>query len=137
MEHLVALAGLDERIRVASAATEAWHVGEAPDPRVQAVAHRHGITLHSTAQHFTAPDFARFDHVVAVDRQTADHLRRLGDYDQDHKIVLLRRFEPGVVDAPDLADPLYGDDSDVTVMFDHCESACSALLAHLRTLHEV
>lgn len=135
MEHLVARAGLDERLTVESAATEAWHVGEPPDPRVCAVAQRRGITLHDSARHFTAHDFARFDHVVAVDRQCATHLRRLGDYDQDQKIVLLRRFQPGVVDAPDLADPLYGDDSDVTVMFDHCESACAGLLGYLRTLH--
>ena len=135
MEHLVALAGLDELVKVESAATGAWHVGEAPDPRVHAVAQRRGITLHSTARHFTALDFARFDHVVAVDRQSAGHLRRLGDYEEDHKIVLLRRFQPGVVDAPDLADPLYGADSDVTVMFDHCESACAGLLVYLRTLH--
>jgi protein-tyrosine phosphatase len=135
MEHLVARAGLDERVTVESAATEAWHVGEPPDPRVCEVARRLGITLHGSARHFTAHDFARFDHVVAVDRQCVNHLRRLGDYDQDQKIVLLRRFQPGVVDAPDLADPLYGDDSDVTVMFDHCESACAGLLGYLRTLH--
>ncbi|MBK8593315.1 MAG: hypothetical protein IPN77_30220 [Sandaracinaceae bacterium] len=45
MEHLVARAGLDERLTVESAATEAWHVGEPPDPRVSEVAQRRGITL--------------------------------------------------------------------------------------------
>ncbi|MCB9629084.1 MAG: hypothetical protein H6725_17070 [Sandaracinaceae bacterium] len=33
MEHLVARAGLDEHLAVESAATEAWHVGEPPDPK--------------------------------------------------------------------------------------------------------
>src|SRR5690606_20097619 len=36
--HLIRQAGLDEVVKVASAGTHAFHVGEAPDKRAQAVA---------------------------------------------------------------------------------------------------
>ncbi|MDX2221647.1 MAG: low molecular weight protein-tyrosine-phosphatase, partial [Rhodospirillaceae bacterium] len=67
--HLVAEAGLADRIDVDSAGTHGYHVGEPPDSRSVAAAARRGIDIAGQRARRVQPeDFDRFDLVLALDQ---------------------------------------------------------------------
>jgi len=62
--HKVREAGLSERIRIDSAGTHAYHIGNPPDERTQRSALRRGYDLSTQrARKVEAQDFTRFDYV--------------------------------------------------------------------------
>src|SRR3546814_17797650 len=66
--HLVNDAGLGDVVRVDSAGTHAYHIGEAPDARAQAAARKRGYEInHCAARPVTADDFRQFDLILAMD----------------------------------------------------------------------
>ena len=67
MLSLVRSAGLENAIKVDSAGTSAFHVGERADRRSRAAAEVHGVDLPSRACQFVAADFERFDYIIAMD----------------------------------------------------------------------
>jgi protein-tyrosine phosphatase len=137
MRHLVKEAGLAERVRVDSAGTGDWHVGEARDARSAAVGRRRGIPLAGHARQWQRADFARFDYVLAMDRKNQRDLLELAPDDEARaKIHLLRAFDPASGrDDDDVPDPYYGGPDGFDRVFDICEAACRGLLAHLRREH--
>lgn len=136
MRHLVARAGLDDRIEVESAGTAGYHVGEPADPRSRETAARRGIELTSRAQRFSRADFARFDHVIAMDRENLRALHALApDASARSRLALMRAFDPEAGSDPDVPDPYYGGERGFDDVFDLCERACRALLEHLVAAH--
>jgi protein-tyrosine phosphatase len=136
MRHLVKEADLAGRIAIESAGTGDWHVGGARDRRSRAVGAARGIPLEGQAQQFTHADFARFDHVLAMDRANRDELLRLARDDRDRaKVRLLRSFDPGAPPDAEVPDPYYGGPRGFEEVFDICERACRGLLAHLTREH--
>src|SRR5690606_4391113 len=102
-------AGLDSRVKVCSAGTGSWHIGEGADHRATAVARSHGLDL---AQHraevFEPEHLDRIDLVLALDSGHLDALQRLArDEGARAKVRLLRSFDPEAVADDDLevADP--------------------------------
>jgi protein-tyrosine phosphatase len=137
MRHLVKEAGLQNRIVVESAGTGDWHVGEPRDGRSAEVGRRRGMPLSGTARQFKPADFARTDHVIAMDRQNRAALLRMApDEAARAKVQLLRAFE-AEADAGDdeVPDPYYGKADGFDRVFDICENACRGLLAHVRRKH--
>jgi protein-tyrosine phosphatase len=136
MRHLVAQEGLAERIAVDSAGTGDWHVGDPPDRRARAVGQKRGIPLAGVASQFTAADFARYEHVIAMDHSNRDELLRMAPTPADRaKVRLLRSFDPSAPPDADVPDPYYGGPSGFDEVFDICDRACRGLLAHLREAH--
>jgi protein-tyrosine phosphatase len=71
------LVGLAPRVQVDSAGTGSWHVGEPPDARSQRHAARRGYDLSMLrARRVAEDDFHRFDHILAMDEDNLDELRR-------------------------------------------------------------
>jgi protein-tyrosine phosphatase len=133
MRHLVRAAGLEARVAIESAGTGDWHVGEPRDARSRAVGAARGIPLSGAARQFTSADFARFDHVVAMDRANRAELLKLARAEADAaKVRLLRSFEPGAPPDADVPDPYHGGASGFEQVFDLCEAACRGLIEHLR-----
>jgi len=137
MEALVRKAGLEGTIAVDSAGTAGYHVGELPDRRTRATAKERGIELDSRARQFQRDDFARFDYVVAMDRQNREALRRLGGQDADGKVTLLRSFENSGAHEADVPDPYYGGEEGFIQVFEICMAGCSALLEQIRREHRL
>jgi len=136
MRHLVQEAGLDSAIEIDSAGTGAWHVGEARDGRSQAVGQRRGMPLSGRARQFRRSDFARFDYVLAIDRENlADLIRLAPDAEAHAKVHLLRSFDPASPPHSEVPDPYYGNIDGFDDVFDICEAACRGLLEHLRRTH--
>ncbi len=75
--HLAAARGLADRVRVDSAGTGSWHVGNPADPRAIAVAAAHGVRLTGAARQVTRRDFHDFEVIVAMDRSNRRALEGL------------------------------------------------------------
>lgn len=136
MKHLVARAGLSERVVVESAGTAGYHTGELPDRRARAAARARGIALESRARQFVASDFARYDHVLAMDAENERHLLRLApDPAARAKVGLLRAYDPAAPSGAAVPDPYYGGDDGFEEVLDLCEAACAGLLSALRREH--
>lgn len=134
---LVRDAGLAHEIVIDSAGTGDFHVGEPADRRARAHARARGYALDSVARQFTAPDFARFDHAVAMDASNLSFLRALTrGHTTRATLTLLRAFDPEGRDS-DVPDPYYGGDAGFEEVIDICERSCAGLLAHLRALHDL
>jgi protein-tyrosine phosphatase len=138
MRHLVVVAGLEDRISVASAGTGDWHVGDPRDRRSQAVGAARGFVLAGSAQQFTTADFDRYELVIAMDRSNREELLRLARTERDRaKVRLLRSFDPAAPRDAEVPDPYYGGPRGFEDVFDLCEAACRGLIAHLRREHGV
>jgi protein-tyrosine phosphatase len=140
MRHLVREAGLDHAVEIDSAGTSAYHVGEAPDRRARAAAQKRGIVVGGSSRQFVAGDFARFDYVIAMDRDNHASLTGLASRasaPDRHKIHMLRAFDAASGRDLDVPDPYYGGDRGFDEVLDICDAGCRGLLAHLRREHGI
>jgi len=132
LRHKVQQAGLQERVRIASAGTHGYHVGAPADDRSTEHAGLRGYDLsRHRARRVEAFDFRRFDLILALDH---GHLALLQDDcppEAEHKIRLLMEFAPAD-HPPEVADPYYGGPQGFETVLDHIEAACDGLLAHIR-----
>ena len=137
MQFLIEEAGLQRRIKVDSAGTGAYHVGERADPRSRAEAHRHGVDLKSRARQFVVEDFDKFDYVLAMDRANHRDLEELA-IGPGHlaKLHMLRSFDPASGRELDVPDPYYDSDGFARV-YDICHAGCTGLLAFLKDTHKL
>ena len=81
--------------------------------------------------HIRAGDFARFDHVLAMDERNQTELIELVVTPEDRgKVELLRDFErdPSERSVPD---PYHGGERGFDEVFEICEAACRGLLSAL------
>jgi protein-tyrosine phosphatase len=131
---LVEEAGLAGRVKVSSAGTGDWHVGQPIDRRAGAELTARGFDgRRHEARQFVARSFQAADLVLAMDRANERDLLRLAPDDESAaKVRLLRCFDPDAVRTGDLEvpDPYYGDDGFARV-FDLIERACRGLVADL------
>lgn len=126
----VAQAGL--RIRIDSAGTGGWHIGEAPDPRARDEAARHGVDIaHLRARQIERADFTRFTHIFALDAANLSDLRRLAPEDASADIALLLDVVPGRA-GHSVADPYYGGPEDFAITWAEVHAAAAALVERLR-----
>jgi protein-tyrosine phosphatase len=123
-EHL-RRAGLSDEVRVTSAGTGPWHVGEPADPRAVRVLAEHGYpTDHIAAQ--VAEDHLSADLVVAMDSGHETDLRDL--LTDGERLALFRAFDPDAGDDLDVPDPYYGDYGGFVEVLGMAEAAMPGLL---------
>lgn len=126
------IAGLQTRVRVDSAGTHGYHVGDPPDERSQAHAARRGYDLSALrARRVEEQDFAHHDLILAMDRGHLALLTNRCPPDMRHKLqaftLWCRQFR-----AVDVPDPYYGDAQGFEQVLDLVEDGCTGLLAHVR-----
>ncbi len=134
MRALVSEAGMEDRVRVESAGTGAWHVGSAPDRRANDAARARGVELAGHARQVRAEDFEDFDLLLAMDGENASELRRLAPGEQERaKVRLLREFDPASAGAADLdvPDPYYGATGGFDEVYELVHAACAGLLEQI------
>jgi len=119
-------AGLD--VVIDSAGTGDWHIGEAPDRRAQATAWRHGVDISALrARQIGVPDFDRFSHIFALDRDNLEAIRALAPDTLAADIALLLDVVPGR-EGEGVADPYYGDDEGFEITWSDVSQAAAALV---------
>ncbi len=98
--------GLDDRVRVSSAGTGSWHVGDPADPRTATALRKAGYRCdHVAAQ--VGPEHLDADLVVALGSNHAGALRRA--VDDPARVQLLRSFDPAADGDLDVPDPYFGE----------------------------
>jgi protein-tyrosine phosphatase len=116
------------RIRIDSAGTHDYHVGEAPDPRAIAAAARRGIDLEALrARQVEEADFERFDLVVAMDRLNREMLLDRSPEPYRERVRLMMEFAPSL-EVEDVPDPYYGGAVGFERVLDLVEEAARGLL---------
>ncbi len=117
--------GLGEAVRVTSAGTGNWHVGNRADERARQVLYSHGYpTDHCAAQ--VGTDHLEADLVIALGRNHARQLRQLGV--EESRLRMLRSFDPrSGAYVLDVEDPYYGGHDDFEEVLVVIEAALPGL----------
>jgi len=124
-------AGLSATIRIDSAGTHDYHVGDTPDARTRRAAQQRGYDMSGLRGRQVEPDdFHRFDYVLAMDRAN---------------LAILQKIAPAASKAPQLfldyakrhkerevPDPYYGGADGFERVLDMVEDAAQGLLQHIR-----
>lgn len=133
--HLAVERGLDQRIRIDSAGTHAYHIGHPPDERSAATALERGIDMREQrARQVTPDDLQEFDYVLALDQSNLTRLQALQDeYGGTAHVGLLLDFAPGA-GVTEVPDPYYGGSGGFERVFDLVEAGCSGLLTRIEKL---
>lgn len=130
---LIAEHGFETRLKVESAATGDWHVGERADARTIGALDARGYDgSRHRARQFDPGSFPSLDMVVAFDRGQERILREwAGDEHEAAKVHLLLSFDPDVA-GPDVPDPYYSDDVMFETVLGMIERACLGLFRQLQ-----
>jgi protein-tyrosine phosphatase len=122
---------LASRVSVDSAGVSDWHAGDAPDPRSQMEAARHGVDLSGQRSRVvTAADFEEFEYIVSMDRSVLRALRQMCPKQFRDRLYLFTNFGPETK-APEVPDPYEGGAEGFAQVY-HLIEACSAgLLKHM------
>jgi protein-tyrosine phosphatase len=128
LRDLAAKRGLEARVRVASAGTHDYHVGQAPDPRTVKHASKRGYDLSAQrAAQVSKDDFQRFDYILAMDRGHLRILRGLQPPGSKAKLGLFLEAS-GKWKGEDVPDPYYGNGAEFEQVLDMVEEAAERWL---------
>lgn len=128
LSHLLAEAGLADRVGVVSAGLGDWHVGDPMDPRsAGALAARGYDPSRHRAQQVETGWFARDDVLFAMDESHRAGLARLGAAD---RVRLFGDFDPATP-GMEVPDPYYGGRDGFEEVLDMIERTCRALVPHI------
>ena len=121
-----------DRIEIDSAGTHGYHIGRAPDPRMQQAASARGIDLSPLRARLVVPqDFQRFTQILAMDEANLAHLRAM----RPASAVAVPSLFLGLATAGrSVPDPYYGGAQGFERVLDLLDEGCDALIAHLRPL---
>jgi len=131
MNHLIQEAGLTAKITCDSAGTSGYHIGAAPDRRMNAAASKRGIELQGKSRKLKPADLQQFDLILAMDRENYQdilYLDREGKYEA--KVRLMCNFATHKTDQ-EVPDPYYGGQDGFDYVIDLLFDACSGLLDHI------
>lgn len=132
LAHIVEKQQIAHRIVIDSAGTDAWHVGNAPDPRSVAIAKRHGIDItRQKARQVKPSDFEGFDLILAMDEDNLAKLSAICPVQYAQKLYLFSDYATG--DRSNVPDPYYGGDDGFKTVYTMLFSGCMSLVARLET----
>ena len=101
-------------VYIDSAGTGAWHVGKAPDARMQAAARRREVDIsHLSARQVELADFYEFDYLLAMDLSNHTDLLTAAPANRSCDIRLFLDFAEG--SEREVPDPYYGGDQDLSM----------------------
>lgn len=119
------------QIKVDSAGTGGYHIGNAPDSRSVKVAKDHGIDISTQrCRKFTVSDFDSFDLIFVMDKSNYADIIALARNKADAKKVnlLLNEINIGNKEVPD---PYYDSEDGFEKVYQLINQACNILAARL------
>lgn len=130
--HLVAEAGLADRLATDSVGLHGWHVGHPPDARSIRAAARRGVDISDLrARQLEQGDFERFDLLLAMDDGHHDDMLRRATSTQREKVRMFMEAAAGHP-APAVPDPYYGGADGFENVLDMIEQGARAWLRELQ-----
>jgi protein-tyrosine phosphatase len=123
--------GLADRIRVASAGTEDYHVGDAPDSRTLKHAKTRGYDLSAQrARQVTEAHFREYDYILAMDRGHLRILKSMAPRDATAQLGMFLEAS-GRWKGEDVPDPYYGGVEGFERVLDMVEEAAERWLERI------
>ena len=116
-------------IKVDSAGTSNYHIGEHPDRRTITNASKNGVNLSKlVARQFTETDFDDFDHIYVMDKSNLKNVLALAKTEvQKNKVdLLLNVLEPGKDN--EVPDPYFGGEEGFEDVFQMVYKACCKII---------
>lgn len=113
---------------VDSAGTAAYHEGEKPDPRSQAIAFKHGIDISKQrARQFQVDDFEQFDLIFAMDTHNFHDLVALANnrHESEKVEMILNKVHPN--EDRSVPDPYYGGRDGFQKVYNMLNAACEII----------
>lgn len=131
-------AGLSELIKVDSAGTSRWHIGEPPDSRSSEIAWQNGIFLDHTGRQIQSADLNEFDYIIAMDSDNYHDINRMKETYGNGKaeIVLMRDFD-NQQSGSDVPDPYYGGRNGFQLVYDLLDESSSNFLDKIKKDHRL
>ena len=127
MRDIVSKQGLSGEIKVDSAGTASYHIGEPPHKGTKAKLQQYGIsTSGMSARQLKRIDGEQFDYIVCMDSSNLQNAREMLGEKVSSKIIRFLDVTPHKMDVPD---PWYTTNFQET--YDLCVEGCEALLAHI------
>jgi protein-tyrosine phosphatase len=124
---------LGDRVRIASAGTHDYHVGECPDARSMKHAKRRGYDLSALrASQVSARDFHEFDYILAMDRGHLRQLRALAPANAKARLGLFLEASARW-NGEDVPDPYYGGAEGFERVLDMVEEASARWLDRIES----
>ena len=123
-------AGFD--IKIDSCGTGAWHVGESPDRRAQAIMISKGMDISQLrARQFSKTDFSDFDFIYVMDDSNYKDVVRLADNEEEESRVRLILNESNPNSNTPVPDPYYGGVNGFETVFRLLDNACDMIINRL------
>lgn len=117
-----------DKVKVDSAGTAAYHVGELPDTRSIEVARKYGIDItNQRARKFSVNDFDVFDLIYAMDESNYQNMLALARNSEDASKVkmILNETNPGSNNS--VPDPYYGGVDGFENVYSMLDEACEKI----------
>ena len=131
MNQLIEEAGLSAKITCDSAGTSGYHIGAAPDRRMNVAAKKRGLELEGKSRKLKPSDLQKFDLILAMDRQNYQdiiYLDREGKFED--KVRMMCDFATTKPDR-EVPDPYYGGADGFDYVIDLLYDACAGLLDYV------
>lgn len=116
-------------LKIESAGTNRYHVGDNPDSRSILVAKSRGVDIsRQVARQFRSSDFDDFDLILVADAEVYRDLRHWFRSEEDMKKVdfMMNMLDPG--SNKPVPDPYYGRQEGFEKVFDMLDAVCEAIL---------
>lgn len=127
-QHMVDQAGLSEHFEIESAGTIGFHVGQAPDRRMQQVMRARGIPVIGRSKQLDRFDLEHYDLILAMDKDNRDGALALArGQAQADKVKLFCDYCTAHSET-EVPDPYYGGDQGFERVMDLIEDGCRGLL---------
>lgn len=132
-QNLVDEAGLDHQVKVDSAGTGSWHVGEQAHPGTRRVLAKHGISYSGRARQVRPGDMTdRTNYVIAMDSSNLRDLR--SSYGEHPRLYRLLDFTNETREK-DVPDPYYS--GNFEAVYQLVELGCQGLLETIRRQEKI
>ena len=132
LRHLAATEAPQLPLEIDSAGTADYHIGAPPDARSRRAALRRGIDIGGLrARQVAADDFARFDLILAMDRENLRTLRAMQPRNSRARTCSFFSSTRRILGLREVPDPYYGDDAAFEEVLDLTTAAARGLLAAL------
>lgn len=134
MRHKLLQCNLQDHIKIDSAGTHAYHVGEQADSRSRALANTKGIEIDDLrARKISITDYDDFDLILAMDSENLSLINYYAPESHPAKISPFLSFahQIGQCTVLDVPDPYYGGSQGFEDVFDLIDKGCDALIESL------
>lgn len=135
MHQIVKEAGLEQQIRIDSAGTGDWHIGNRPHQGTLSKLAEHGVDSEGIrARLLQKNDLDEFEYIVCMDDSNVKNAMAVFAVSESERMMKLMDLLP---ESPyrEVPDPYF--DGNFTLTYELVTGGCQALLARIRREHQV